>query len=190
MITNTDVLIVGAGPAGSTLASLLADRGIETVIVDRARFPRVKPCGETLNPGTLRLLDEIGLLDKVAAGKPALINGWQFANGTERGAVGMYMEGKHGFGMPRRDFDSILLCETRRRGVRVLEGNYVSSITRRKPRGFDVNCREDGGVLRTIRAQFVIGADGLRSIVSRRLGMVGRNSQRTSIFDVMPFTCR
>ena len=54
MITDTDVLIVGAGPAGSTLASLLADRGIETVVVDRARFPRVKPCGETLNPGVTR----------------------------------------------------------------------------------------------------------------------------------------
>ncbi len=186
MTTDTDVLIVGAGPAGSALASLLAQRGIETVIVDRARFPRVKPCGETLNPGVLRLLGELGLLEKVAAKKPAWIDGWQFANGTGLDAIGMYVDGNHGFGMPRRDFDSVLLCEARNRGVRVLEGTHVTDIVRRRPSGFVVNCREDGDRLRTIRAQYVIGADGLRSIVSRRLGMVGRHS-RLRKFSI---TCR
>jgi len=58
-----DVLIVGAGPAGTIAATLLARQGVRVRIVDRARFPRDKLCGDTVNPGTLALLrrlDQIG----------------------------------------------------------------------------------------------------------------------------------
>src|SRR5918993_1445702 len=57
----SDVLIVGAGPAGSVAAMLLARAGVRVRLVDRATFPRDKLCGDTLNPGSLSLLDEWGI---------------------------------------------------------------------------------------------------------------------------------
>jgi len=63
----TEVIIVGAGPAGSALASLLAQRSIDTLLLDRATFPRKKICGDYLSPGTVRLLDQLNLLRQVQA---------------------------------------------------------------------------------------------------------------------------
>ena len=56
-----DVLIVGAGPAGSGLALLLARRGLRVTLFDRARFPREKPCGEAFGPGVRAFLASAGL---------------------------------------------------------------------------------------------------------------------------------
>jgi len=60
-----DVLIVGAGPAGSALAYFLARQGIDVLLLDKAEFPRDKTCGDGLTPRALRMLRVIGLLDKV-----------------------------------------------------------------------------------------------------------------------------
>src|SRR5574337_2210384 len=64
---QTTVIIVGAGPAGSVLAGLLAQRGVETLLLDKATFPREKICGDYLSPGTVRLLDQLNLLDLVCS---------------------------------------------------------------------------------------------------------------------------
>ena len=60
-----DVLIVGAGPAGTVAAAVLARSGARVRIVDRARFPRDKLCGDTVNPGTLTILRRLGLADRL-----------------------------------------------------------------------------------------------------------------------------
>src|SRR5919107_6094444 len=56
-----DVLVVGAGPAGSIAALVLARAGVRVRMIDRAQFPRAKLCGDTLNPGALALLDALGV---------------------------------------------------------------------------------------------------------------------------------
>ena len=62
-MNDADVLIVGGGPAGSSLACTLARAGIDVHVVDRARFPRAKPCAEYLSPEASRLLASMGALD-------------------------------------------------------------------------------------------------------------------------------
>ncbi|HEY4648095.1 MAG TPA: FAD-dependent oxidoreductase, partial [Gemmatimonadales bacterium] len=59
---ETDVLVVGAGPAGTGVATLLARAGVSVVVVDRATFPREKACSEYMSPETVRLLDRLGVL--------------------------------------------------------------------------------------------------------------------------------
>ena len=61
--------MIGAGPAGSATALFLARSGYDVTLLDRAKFPRDKPCGEYLTPGALRLLrDELGVLPDLLAG--------------------------------------------------------------------------------------------------------------------------
>lgn len=67
MTQQHDVLIVGAGPAGSTLAAFLAAQGWEVLLVDKAEFPRDKTCGDGVSPRALRVLRQIGAADAVLA---------------------------------------------------------------------------------------------------------------------------
>ncbi len=69
--TQFDVIIVGAGAAGSSLAGLLALDGLDVVVLDRAQFPRPKPCGECINPGGVSAQARMGLLNAVRAHAPA-----------------------------------------------------------------------------------------------------------------------
>src|SRR5215467_12594139 len=62
---STDVVVVGAGPAGAATAILLARRGHRVTLFDRARFPRDKVCGEYLSPEASRILDRLGVLEAV-----------------------------------------------------------------------------------------------------------------------------
>src|SRR5689334_17427703 len=103
-----DVLIVGAGPAGTIAATLLARQGVRVRIVDRARFPRDKLCGDTVNPGTLALLRRLNLADRVECrGLPVagmIVTG-------EDGVVveSRYPNGLQGRAMIRRELDWSLL---------------------------------------------------------------------------------
>ena len=77
MRTHFDAVIVGAGPAGSATALLLARAGHEVLLLDRRDFPRAKPCGDCLSPEAARVLDRLGLLADVLAARPARLRGWR-----------------------------------------------------------------------------------------------------------------
>ena len=72
---NADVLIVGGGPAGSSLAVALARRGVDVLLADRARFPRPKPCAEYLSPEASRVLEAMGALARVERSGAAALSG-------------------------------------------------------------------------------------------------------------------
>jgi geranylgeranyl reductase family protein len=156
-VSDYDVLIVGAGPAGSTAARLLAAGGARACLVDKARFPRPKPCGGALSPRTLRYLPS-GVDRLVRAriqravftfrsGKP-----FEIASPTPMG----YM-------VCREEFDTWLRAEAEEAGVSVRDGAGVRAIEETE-NGFTVHA---GG--ETISAGTVIGADGANSLVASRL---------------------
>src|SRR5258708_3507376 len=91
-----DVAIVGAGPAGSTTAALLAERGLDIVVLERARFPRPKPCAEYLSPEATRVLDRLGLLPQIDAYGPAHLVGMRIVGPSGASFVGRFAAG-HGF---------------------------------------------------------------------------------------------
>ncbi len=131
---DAEVVIVGAGPAGSALAILLARRDISTVVLDRSTFPRPKPCGECINPGAVAALERLGVLDAVLQRQPSRISGWALA--TEGGATARGCfdpSAPHGLAMPRSVLDAELVAQVRGHGVRVLEHTKVTGVSLPRP---------------------------------------------------------
>src|SRR5690349_10834123 len=103
-----EVLIAGAGPAGAIAALMLARAGVRVLIVDRAKFPRDKICGDTLNPGALRILARHGLRQAIDhRGFP--IHGMLLTGPTGTRVRGLYGSGIIGRSLLRRDFDQMLI---------------------------------------------------------------------------------
>jgi menaquinone-9 beta-reductase len=167
-----DVLIAGAGPAGAVAATLLARGGARVLVLDRARFPRDKLCGDTLNPGTLGILARLGL-DAAAAGALRL-DGMMVTVADGVRVVGRY-DALSGRALVRRTFDAALVSAATAAGARVEEGVLVdgavtdTSASVPSVAGLVIKGK-DGRPLR-IAAPVVIAADGRYSRVARALGI-------------------
>lgn len=164
-----DVLIVGAGPAGTVAATVLARQGARVRIVDRARFPRDKLCGDTVNPGTLALLRRLNLADRLEArGLPVA---GMIVTGTDGVAVkAPYPEGLQGRAMVRRELDWSLLQQATAAGAEFEPCTSVrrAIVDEEVPGGISGVVVNDE---RTIRARVVIAADGRHSTLAFGLGL-------------------
>jgi geranylgeranyl reductase family protein len=168
-----DAVVVGAGPAGSATALLLARAGARVLLLDRARFPREKPCSEYLSPESTRVLGRLGedVLAAVAAAAPAQLTGMKVVAPSGAEVVGRFET--FSFALPRTRFDTILRNAAEAKGVEVREGVKVEELVYEHDAVGGVVARDaSSGMRDTYRARVVVGADGLRSVVARRLGRV------------------
>jgi flavin-dependent dehydrogenase len=167
-----DVLIAGAGPAGSIAATVLARAGARVLVLDRARFPRPKLCGDTLNPGALAVLQRLGLGCAAAASIP--LAGMIVTGDDGTRVVGKY-EGVSGRAISRSEFDAALMMAAAGAGARIEQGVLVqgpvidTSGDQPIVTGLKITGRQ--GKCLTIRARMVIAADGRYSRVARALGL-------------------
>ena len=164
-----DALICGAGPAGAIAALVLARRGARVLVLDRARFPRPKLCGDTLNPGAIAILQRLGVADVLAG---ALRIDGMIVTGEPRVRVsGHYGDDLSGRAIARTDLDSRLLAAAEQAGARVEQGALVREPLRdgATVRGVAIAGR-DGRPLR-ITAPMTIAADGAGSRLARALGL-------------------
>jgi geranylgeranyl reductase family protein len=149
---RVDVVVVGAGPAGSLAAYSLARRGASIVVLDRARFPRDKPCGGGLTQRTVRLLpfaiDPV-VEDRVGRVDFRLGYGSRFQRRAEQPLV---------FMTQRRRLDAFLVERALSVGAELREGVKA---TRVEPEDSGVVVRTDGG---DVRARLAIGADGANGV--------------------------
>jgi geranylgeranyl reductase family protein len=177
---NRRVLIVGGGPAGSSTAYFLAKAGIDVLVLDRAHFPRDKPCSEYMSPQASRVLEAMDALGAVENAGAAQLSGMRVhaPNGSTIHGEFAGSHGYHGFrdrglAVRRTILDSILLDRARAVGARVEEGTRVTDVLEDengRVSGVVTSNGKSGPVER--KADLVIGADGLRSVVGRRLGLI------------------
>ena len=164
MPADIDVLVVGAGPAGIAAGIEACRRGLSATVVDKARFPRDKTCGDGLTTGALRLLEELGLdartvpgyttvRDTVIAGPDGRQVMLPLPSGAEYASV-----------VPRIELDAALVGLARDRGVEVREGAGLAGVVMRADHA---DAELDGG--ERLRARFVVAADGHYSAVRRAL---------------------
>ncbi len=167
-----DVVIVGAGPAGSIAALVLARAGARVRLIDRDTFPRPKLCGDTVNPGTLatlrRLRASAGVEERGLRVEGMLVTG-------EHGVAieGRYPGGLHGRAIVRRDLDWLLLQLAVDAGAMfepslTARGPIVDANGTRRVAGVVVDGRRGG---RKLAARVTIAADGRRSTLAFGLGL-------------------
>jgi menaquinone-9 beta-reductase len=177
---HVQVIVVGGGPAGAATAWALATQGLDVLVVDKARFPRDKACAEYLSPQASRILDAMGVLHTVEDAGAA-----QLAGMRVRSPDGSIIHGefaaRHGFtgfrdrglALRRRHLDPMLQQAARTAGASIREGHTVDALITVGSTVTGVRVRGPGGP-RELRAALVVGADGLRSGVARKLGLASR----------------
>jgi geranylgeranyl reductase family protein len=181
-LRSWDAIVAGAGPAGSATALLLARAGVRVLLLDRARFPRDKPCSEYLSPETTRVLERLGggLIESVAAASPARLRGMTIVAPSGARATGTFAT--FSYALPRTKFDTILRQAAETAGAEVREGVRVEDLAYDGDAVGGVVTRTGDGRREKYRARVVVGADGLRSVVARRLGLVRTSSPRRVAF--------
>jgi menaquinone-9 beta-reductase len=171
-----DVLVVGAGPAGSSAAYWLADAGFDVVVVEKKHFPREKTCGDGLTPRAVRQLEEMGLSDALA--------GHHRFEGLRALAYGKELHlrwpdhagfGRHGYVITRFDLDALVCSRAEKAGALVLQGCEALAPLGTKadaggPAGGAFVLDQETGERCEIAAQVLIVADGANSRFGRALG--------------------
>lgn len=178
---DAEVIVVGGGPAGAAVATFLAKAGREVILLDRARFPREKPCAEYLSPQASRVLDELGVLATVEAAGGAELSGMKIVspNGTLFSGEFVSAHGyrpfrDRGLAVRRLVLDALILENARRAGVEVRDGPaWTVTGVEHEMQGSSVVSVRGAGVTQVLRAPLIVGADGLRSVVARRAGLAG-----------------
>ena len=167
-----DVIVVGAGPGGSSAAALLSRNGVSTLLLDKACFPRDKVCGDGLTPRALYWLDVLGCLDEViGASRSYITQADLFINGEYALTGGFPASGPYpGFCiiLRRKVLDHILVRHAVACGAAFRPGSLVKGVRWLADRVV-VDAVSDGAPI-SFNAKIVIGADGANSMVSRALG--------------------
>ena len=169
-MSRVDAVVVGAGPAGAAAAITLARAGRDVVMVDKARFPRDKICGDGLTTGALRLLEGLGL-------DPASVPSWQAVEDVVvRGPAGHQVSfplpqgrGTYAAVARRTELDAALVNRARAAGVTVREGHGCTGAAEHADRVVvDVEGPDGPGA---IEAPYAVAADGMWSPVRKHLGL-------------------
>jgi len=172
-----DVIVVGAGPGGAATAILLAEHGLAVQLLDRARFPRPKICGEYLSPEAPRVLDRLGVLktvDRLAtplAGVRITAPDGTVVSGAYRAVGDWRPYREHAMAIERALLDEALVERVRALPIDFREQVRVTDVFVERGRAVGVEAVDREGRAARLPATLVIAADGRASIVAQRLGL-------------------
>ena len=167
----TDVIVIGGGPAGSTAATFLAQKGFSVSLLERERFPRFQ-IGESLLPYNNDLFERLGVVDQLQAGNFHPKYGAEFLTGDGKISCAFRFDRTlpsqyhRSFQVQRAEFDHLLLRNATKQGVDVREGTAVTAVDLADPSRAVVTTAAG----ERLEARFVVDASGHGSVVGQRVG--------------------
>lgn len=183
-VLQCDVLVIGGGPAGATIATLLAEQGYQVTLADKDRHPRFH-IGESLLPANLPLFEKLGIADEIRAiGIKKLaaefhspwhnkLQVFPFAEAWDKSMPYSYQ-------VRRSEFDAILLKNASAKGAEVIEGCQVRQVEFLPDRSVQVTARHDDGRESRWQARFLIDASGRDTFLANRFRCKQRNPKHNS----------
>jgi flavin-dependent dehydrogenase len=174
--SEIDVIVIGGGPAGATVSTLIADQGYRVELFEREHFPRFH-IGESLIPETYWVLQRLGMLDKMKQSHFVKKHSVQFMNSKGRLSEPFYFmdnkphECSQTWQVYRQEFDQMMLNNAAEHGVQVHEGMRVLEVLFEGERAVGVRVADEQGNEREVRAKVVVDASGQSGIIMSRLGL-------------------
>ena len=171
--STADVVVIGGGPAGSTVSTLLAQQGLRVKLFERERFPRFH-IGESLIPETYWVLQRLKMLDKMKASHFVKKYSVQFVNAAGKLSAPFYFhdnkphECSQTWQVERSEFDLMMLRNAAEQGVEVHEATRVLDVIFEGARAVGVRIQKEDGSQEEVRAQVVVDASGQSTMLQNR----------------------
>lgn len=172
--TTFDTIVLGAGPAGSTAAALLAEHGLRVLLLEREKFPRYH-IGESLLPFTCYPLKRLGLLDKMRQSEFVKKYSVQFVSPSGKASQPFYFSTRYEqevaqtWQVLRSEFDQMLMDNARSKGAQVLEETAVRELVREEGRTIGVKAQTKAGEVLQFRAPVTLDCSGREAFAPTRL---------------------
>lgn len=182
--SSCDVLVVGGGPAGSTIAPLLSQKGYRVVLVEKARHPRFH-IGESLLPANLPIFEMLGVADEVAS-VGMVKNAAEFNSPWHSHQQRFYFADAWDKSMPsayqvkRSEFDEILINNAARKGVEVVQDCRVKHVDLSTSDSVKITAEHSNGQTEEWSARFVVDASGRDTFIANKLQIKHRNPKHNS----------
>jgi geranylgeranyl reductase family protein len=171
-----DIIIVGAGPAGSAAAIYGARQGLKVLLLEKVFFPRDKICGDAISGKSMTILKDLNLLDEVQKLPSAYIDSITFSS-PDRKEVNLSMIKDQSNGIPtglvirREIFDDFLFNQAKKAGAVVIERFTVNDLLVEDGKVCGIRGKHKSGETEEFHAKIILGADGFKSLVARKTGL-------------------
>src|SRR5205823_2933414 len=170
---SPDVVVIGGGPAGSTVSTLLAQQGVRVVLFERERFPRFH-IGESLIPETYWVFKRLNMLDKMKQSPFVKKFSVQFVNAAGKVSAPFYFhdnkphECSQTWQVIRSEFDLMMLENAQEHGVEVHQGTRVLEVLFDGDKAVGVRIQSEDGTRHDIHARVVVDASGQSTMLQNR----------------------